>query len=76
VTPYASESTIDTRYDQVYENGNPTSIRGAQGGFEIHVNLKKGLWGFCSQDASNANNCMMVGVCYDDTDRCTSLWIS
>jgi len=70
-TKYASETDISTRFTRIYNKGVATSTRGVAEGFEIHVNLENGLWGFCGTGARSAADCSMAGICFDDTSQCT-----
>ena len=38
-----------------YKNGDPSSIRIANSGYDCHVNTARGLWGFCPTSVISAS---------------------
>lgn len=59
-----------------YENGDPSSIRTANSGYDCRVDTVRALWGFCPTTVTSASDCGLAGYCVDTgscSDGCGSL---
>lgn len=60
-----------------YLDGDPSSIRTANSGYDCRVDTAHGLWGFCPTTVNIATDCGLAGYCVDTgdcSDGCGSLY--
>lgn len=49
-----------------YKDGNPSSIRTANSGYDCRFDVVNGLWGFCPTTVIAATDCGLAGYCVDN----------
>lgn len=54
-----------TRMFTVFRNGDSSSQRTAESGYDITVDVQNSVWGFCPTTVNTATNCDLAGSCVD-----------